>query len=75
MTFAEAIKAGKVTSDEAYAIFDSLPPTSVEKMIGTWKGEEFPSGHPNDGLLAESGWFGKRFTDADTVDPLLLPIL
>ena len=71
MTFAEAIQAGKVTSDEAYAIFDSLPPTSVEKLIGTWKGAEFPSGHPNDGLLAESGWFGKRFTDADTVDPLL----
>lgn len=71
MTFDEAIKAGKVTTDEAYAIFDALEPASIEALIGTWKGSEFPSGHPNDGLLADSGWFGKRFTDADTVDPLL----
>ena len=71
MTFEEAIKAGKVTTGEAYAIFDGLAPASVETLIGTWKGAEFPSGHPNDGLLADSGWFGKRFKDADSVDPLL----
>jgi len=71
MTFDKAIKDGKVTTDEACAIFDALPPASIETLIGTWKGFEFPSGHPNDGLLAASGWFGKRFTDADTVDPLL----
>jgi len=40
-------------------------------MIGTRKGAEFPCGHPNDGLLADCGWFGKRFKDADIVDPLL----
>ncbi|MFG1378741.1 DUF4334 domain-containing protein [Xanthobacter autotrophicus] len=71
MTFEDAIKAGKVTTDAAGAIFDGLAPTSVETLIGTWKGSEFPSGHPNDGLLAQSGWFGKRFRDADSVDPLL----
>ena len=71
MTFDQAIKDGKVTTDEAYAIFDALPPASIETLIGIWKGSEFPSGHPNDGLLAASGWFGKRFTDANTVDPLL----
>ena len=71
MTFDEAIQAGKVSTGEAYQIFDGLQPVFIETLAGTWKGEEFPSGHPNDGLLAESGWFGKRFTDADTVDPLL----
>jgi hypothetical protein len=71
MTFDDAIKAGKVTTEEAYAIFDSLEPTEIDSLFGTWKGAEFPSGHPVDGSLADSGWFGKRFKDADTVDPLL----
>lgn len=71
MTFEQAIEAGQVTSDEAAAIFDSLPPVSVDFMLGTWRGSEFPSGHPNDGQLSASGWFGKRFKDAETVDPLM----
>lgn len=70
-TFDEAIDAGHVSSEEAKAIFDSLEPVFPDQIIGTWKGGEFPSGHPMDGSLASSGWFGKRFTDMDTVDPLL----
>lgn len=70
-TFDEAVKAGKVSSEEATAIFDALEPIPVEFMIGLWKGSEFPTGHPVDGKLAATGWYGKRFKDAETGDPLL----
>ena len=36
-------------------------------MIGTWHGAEMPTGHPLDGLLAASGWWGKQFVDGETV--------
>ena len=32
-----------------------------------------PTGHPLDGMLEASGWWGKRFVDAETVHPLLFP--
>ncbi|GAA4820280.1 DUF4334 domain-containing protein [Actinomycetospora corticicola] len=60
-----------VTTDEALALFDSLDPVSVDEMIGQWWGSEFPTGHPMDGLLAATGWAGKRFDSADEVHPLL----
>lgn len=71
MTFDEAIAAGKVTQQEAHSIFDSLPTVDPREMLGTWKGSEFPTGHPADGGLTATGWFGKRFRDVETVDPLL----
>ena len=42
-------------------------------MIGTWRGAELPTGHPLDGLLEASGWWGKQFIDAESVHPLLFP--
>lgn len=71
LSFAEALQAGAVSTEEAIALFDSLPPVPLTEMIGTWRGSEFPSGHPMDGLLAASGWYGKRFEDVETVHPLL----
>ena len=59
------------TTDEALALFDSLEPVALDTMVGTWAGEEYPTGHRMDGLLAATGWFGKQFLDADTVHPLL----
>jgi hypothetical protein len=59
------------SADTAVGAFERLPPVAVEQMIGTWRGTELPTGHPLDGLLALYGWRGKRFKDADTVDPLL----
>lgn len=70
-SFNEALKAGKVTVDEANAIFDSLEPIPIEFLIGTWKGSGFATGHPMDGSLESSGWYGKRFKDLNSVDPLL----
>ncbi len=57
--------------DKALQIFDALPPVPIDFMLGLWTGAEFPSGHPMDGLLSNSGWYGKRFKDAESVDPLL----
>jgi len=60
-----------LSSKDAVAWFDSLAPASAEDMIGAWRGEEVPSGHPMDGLLAASSWHGKRFETADAVYPLI----
>lgn len=59
------------TTADALERFDGLPPVALEEMIGTWAGQEYPTGHRMDGLLAATGWFGKQFLDADTVHPLL----
>ena len=59
------------TSLEALAFFDSLPPVGVEELIGSWQGAEVPTGHPLDGVLANLGWQGKKFTDPDAAHPLV----
>ncbi|MDV3125169.1 DUF4334 domain-containing protein [Mycobacterium sp. 21AC1] len=57
----------------ALELFDASAPVDPEFMIGTWQGAELPTGHPMDGLLAASGWWGKQFVDTETVHPLLFP--
>lgn len=54
----------------ARAAFDSLAPVTLPDVLGDWLGDELPTGHPLDGLLAGYGWRGKRFTSAEVVDPL-----
>lgn len=58
--------------DEALALFDDLPGVAPEELSGTWTGRELATGHPLDGLLGASGWYGKRFDGPDAVHPLLL---
>ncbi|NNB84341.1 DUF4334 domain-containing protein [Corallococcus exiguus] len=71
MMFDEAVKAGRIPVEDALALFDSLPAVDVGFMRGTWQGREFQTGHPLDGLLASTGWYGKQFIDAESVHPLL----
>ncbi|VEG53927.1 Uncharacterised protein [Mycolicibacterium aurum] len=61
------------TTAEALELFDSCPAVEPDFMIGTWHGAELPTGHPLDGMLEASGWWGKRFRDSESVDPLLFP--
>lgn len=68
----EVLPTLPTTHDEAQAAFDSAAPVMPEFMTGVWRGAELPTGHPLDGLLECSGWWGKRFVDAETVDPLLM---
>jgi hypothetical protein len=61
-------------SDEALALFDRLAPVDTAFMLGDWRGEEFPAGHPMDGALAAYGWRGKRFESEEHVHPLLFAL-
>ncbi|WP_257453674.1 DUF4334 domain-containing protein [Archangium lipolyticum] len=71
MTFDEAVKAGKLNTEAALALFDSLPTVELALMRGRWKGSELQTGHPMDGMLSATGWYGKQFIDAESVHPLL----
>src|SRR3954465_15137629 len=73
MALADVLPNAPTTSDDALALFDASPAVEPEFMIGTWRGAELPTGHPLDGLLQASGWWGKQFVAAETVHPLLFP--
>lgn len=64
MDILELLRAGKTSGAELDDYFDSLTPASIDFMIGTWAAPEHPA--------APNGYYGMRFTDADTVDPLLI---
>jgi len=59
------------SAEEAFAFFDGLPPVRAEELVGRWRGRELATGHPMDGLLVASGWYGKQFDGVDDVHPLL----
>lgn len=73
MTLADVLPDAPTTTADALALFDAAPAVEPDAMIGTWRGAELPTGHPLDGMLAASGWWGKQFVDAETVHPLLFP--
>jgi hypothetical protein len=66
----QALEQG-TTSEAALSFYDSLPPVTVEEMIGAWQGSEIPTGHAFDGLLKAFGWHGKRFDSVDCAHPLV----
>lgn len=61
----------RITTEDAIAFFDSLEPAEVDMMIGDWKGEGVDTGHPMDGMLEATNWYGKRFNSANDVHPLI----
>ncbi|ADV65736.1 DUF4334 domain-containing protein [Deinococcus maricopensis] len=71
LTFDDALHLGCVSPEVALRIFDALPPLDTTALRGTWRGAEFPTGHPMDGLLSATGWYGKAFHDDESVHPLL----
>ena len=56
---------------QVFQLFDRLERAEWDYMLGLWKGRELKTDHPMDGLLEASGWFGKRITGPETVDPLV----
>lgn len=54
--------------DEFWA---TLPPATIEGMLGDWSGGEFVTGHQMNGLLEKARWFGKSFKSATDVQPLV----
>ncbi|MRH87371.1 DUF4334 domain-containing protein [Nocardia sp. SYP-A9097] len=66
------LRAGGCAPEQAWQFFDGLPAARVEEVTsGRWRGGELDTGHPWQGVLVESGWYGKQFDSADEVQPLL----
>lgn len=64
-------KKNSVSQKEAFLFFDSLSCVEAEELKGRWRGTELASGHPLDGVLTASGWYGKDFVGEEEVYPLL----
>lgn len=54
--------------DELWAAAEAVPAAEV---LGDWRGEALPSGHPVEGVLQRSRWHGKRFVAVDDAHPLI----
>lgn len=67
----QMMSKGKITQREGWQFFDMLDPANAASIRGKWKGSELASGHPMDGMLVASGWYGKYFDDRENVYPLL----
>jgi hypothetical protein len=63
--------AGGTTVEEALSFYDSLPPVTLDQMIGSWRGSGLATGNPFGGLLEALGWHGKTFRGPEDVDPLV----
>ncbi|MFA9559147.1 DUF4334 domain-containing protein [Evansella sp. AB-rgal1] len=70
-TLYEMRKKGNISQTAAFDFFDQLDSVDIDFMIGLWRGREFKSNHPMDGLLESVNWYGKEFIDAETVHPLV----
>jgi hypothetical protein len=64
-------RSGDIGDAELDEFWSELPPTTIEDMIGEWKGGEFQTGHMMNGQLEKARWFGKTFTSASEVQPLV----
>lgn len=60
-----------ITDAELDDFWATLPPATIDGMIGEWTGGEFRTGHKMNGRLAKARWFGKTFTSAADVRPLV----
>jgi hypothetical protein len=65
------VRTGAASTAEALAFFDTLEPVDLDFMLGDWRGQGFPTGHPMDGLLEACHWRGKRFASPEDVHPLV----
>ncbi|MFC9948823.1 DUF4334 domain-containing protein [Streptomyces pratensis] len=61
-----------VPAEELDAVWAALPTVRVEEILGEWKGSEFDTGHPLNGMLQKAGWYGKRFLSAGDAKPLMM---
>ncbi|GAB5904528.1 DUF4334 domain-containing protein [Mycobacteroides chelonae] len=54
--------------DEIWAALDTA---RSEDMLGSWKGDEFHTGHKMNGQLAAARWYGKIFRSINDVEPIV----
>jgi hypothetical protein len=62
---------GRVAASELDAVWAALETVRPEEILGEWKGGEFDTGHPLNGMLAEAGWYGKTFHSPHDAKPLM----
>ncbi|MFC8593846.1 DUF4334 domain-containing protein [Streptomyces atroolivaceus] len=65
-------KDSAVPAEELDAVWAALPVVRVEEILGEWRGGEFDTGHPLNGMLRKAGWYGKTFLSADDAKPLMM---
>ncbi|MGW0160141.1 DUF4334 domain-containing protein [Mycobacterium sp. NPDC003323] len=61
----------EMTQHNLAAAFDALPPVTIDALRGLWRPDTSYAETPGGRVLLESGWYGMRFTDSESVDPLL----
>jgi hypothetical protein len=62
---------GRVSAAELDAVWAALDTVRPEEILGEWKGDEFDTGHPQNGRLAAAGWHGKSFVSPMDAKPLI----
>ncbi|MEB3984211.1 DUF4334 domain-containing protein [Mycobacterium sp. 663a-19] len=69
--FDEFKERDRIADAELDDFWATLAPTTIDGMIGDWKGGEFLTGHRANGALANINWFGKTFKSATDAQPLV----
>jgi len=64
-------RADQVADAELDDYWASLPPATINGMLGEWKGGAFNTGHKLNAALEQARWFGKTFNSAADVKPLI----
>ncbi|MBF6536356.1 DUF4334 domain-containing protein [Nocardia farcinica] len=52
-------------------LWAQLPTARAEDILGNWRGDAFPTGHPLCRALPASRWYGKHFLALDDAKPLI----
>ncbi len=70
--FSEFKDRGELITDaELDDYWASLPPATIDGMLGEWKGGAFNTDHKMNAALEQARWFGKTFNSAADVKPLI----
>jgi hypothetical protein len=70
--FRELADAELVSVAAMYEFYDSLPPATIEFLLGDWDGGVFHVGHEGEAQMAAFRWAGKTFRGRDEVDPIIV---
>ncbi|WP_435769299.1 DUF4334 domain-containing protein [Nocardioides sp. SYSU DS0651] len=63
--------AGPVDPADLDALWADLATTTVEEILGAWRGGDFATGHVASTVLRKVGWHGKRFDSPLEAVPLV----
>lgn len=70
-TFTELKTRDQIPDTELDEFWATLEPTTIDFMLGEWKGGAFETGHPVSAVLVKANWFGKKMNSATDVEPIV----